>query len=54
MQSPENYSQGGEAQRPNWPWLVNGAICFAAFALVLFIYICHSVNREERTRHAAP
>ena len=37
MQSPENYPQGGDAQRPNWPWLVNGAICFAAFALVLFI-----------------
>lgn len=44
MQSPENYPQGGDAQRPNWPWLINGAICFAAFALVLFIYICHSVT----------
>lgn len=44
MQSPENYPQGGDAQRPNWPWLVNGAICFAVFALFLFIYICHSVT----------
>ena len=44
MQSPENYPQGGDVQRPNWPWLVNGAICFAAFALFLFIYICHSVT----------